>query len=71
MRWITALLIGAILGFVLPMALGGYGGTWHSSWAGAGTIVPFPSKSPGLLFSVPLAIFSAIALRLFFNWHKG
>jgi hypothetical protein len=67
-RWITALLIGTILGFVLPMAFGGQEGIWMSSWAGAGTIRPL-AGSPGLLFSVPVAVVSAIGLRLVFNWH--
>ena len=70
MKWITALLIGAILAFTLPMALGGAGGVWMNSWAKWGTIRPL-AGSPGLLFSVPLFLGSALAFRLFFNWHRN
>jgi hypothetical protein len=68
MKWITALAFGAVLAFTLPLALGGENGVWMSSFARWGTVRPFPS-SPGLLFSVPLFVGSAIALRTFFNWH--
>jgi len=68
MKWITALVIGVILGFALPLAFGGPNGVWLDSWAGAGTIRPL-AGSPGLLFSVPFAVGSAIFLRLVFNWH--
>ena len=70
MKWFTALILGAILGFILPLALGGQHGVWMGSWASWGTIRPL-AGSPGLLFSVPLFLGSAIAFRLFFNWHKG
>ncbi len=70
MKWITAMLIGAILAIVLPMSLGGFDGVWAHSWANYGTFRPFP-QSPGLMFSVPVFVISAIGLRLFFNWHKG
>ena len=70
MRWMTALLIGGLLGFVLPMAFGGQNGVWAGSWAGWGTIRPV-ENSPGLLFSVPLALGGAFALRRFFGWHAG
>jgi ethanolamine transporter EutH len=69
MKWLPALFIGAILGFVLPMALGGQAGVWMNSWAKWGTIRPVEG-SPGLLFSIPVALGSALALRLFFNWHS-
>ena len=70
MRWLTALLLGAILAFVLPLAFGGTGGFWMNTWTKWGTIRPI-AGSPGFLFSVPLFVGSAIALRLFFNWHRG
>ena len=70
MKWITALLIGAILAFTLPMALGGSGGVWMNSWTDWGTYRPIPG-SPGFLFSVPVFIGSALAFRLFFNWHSN
>ena len=70
MKWFTALVLGAILGFILPLALGGQHGVWAGSWASWGTIRPL-AGSPGLLFSIPLALGSAVAFRLFFNWHKG
>jgi len=68
MKWISALFIGAILGFALPLFFGGQNGVWMNSFAGWGTIRPL-AGSPGLLFSVPLALGSAIALRMLFNWH--
>ena len=69
MRWITALALGAILGFAMPLALGGQSGVWMNSIAKWGTIRPL-AGSPGLLFSVPLFLGSAVAFRLFFNWHS-
>jgi hypothetical protein len=69
MKWLTALVLGAIIGFVLPLAFGGQGGVWMGSWASWGTIRPLPN-SPGLLFSIPLALASAVAFRIFFNWHS-
>ena len=69
MKWLPALFMGAILGFVLPMFFGGQGGVWMTSWAKWGTIRPV-AGSPGLLFSVPTFACSAIALRMFFNWHS-
>ncbi|MEP7316374.1 MAG: hypothetical protein ABI667_06735 [Sphingomicrobium sp.] len=70
MKWISALLVGAILAIVLPLTLGGYTGVWMNSWVKWGTIKPIPS-SPGLLFSVPVFLGSALALRIFFNWHRN
>ncbi len=70
MRWMTAILAGALLAFVLPLAFGGQGGPWLSSWAGAWTIRPLPG-SPGLLFSIPTFLISAIGLRMFFSWHTS
>jgi hypothetical protein len=69
MKWLSALAFGAILGFVLPTGLDGRSGFWTHSWAGWGTIRPLEG-SPGLLFSVPLFLGAAIALRLVFNWHS-
>ena len=68
MRWITALAFGVVVGFALPLALGGVDGAWMHSFAKWGTVRPF-ANSPGLLFSIPLALGTAIALRSFFNWH--
>ena len=65
----TALLIGAIIAVVLPLALGGQNGVWMNSIAKWGTVRPFPG-SPGFLFSIPLFLLSAIGFRLFFNWHS-
>ena len=70
MRWLPALLLGAILAFTLPMALGGAPGVWMHGWTKWGTIRPIEG-SPGFLFSVPLFLGSAIAFRLFFNWHRN
>ena len=69
MRWITALALGAVLGFTLPQFLGGRDGVFMNSWADWGTIQPL-ANSPGLLFSIPIFLGSAIAFRLFFNWHN-
>ena len=68
MRWLTALLLGAILGFALPLAFGGPSGVWMESFAAPGTIRPL-AGSPGLLFSIPVCALSAAAFRLFFSWH--
>jgi hypothetical protein len=69
MKWVSALLLGAIIGFVLPLAFGGQEGFWMDSWVGWGTVRPL-ENSPGLLFSIPLALGSALAFRLFFSWHR-
>jgi hypothetical protein len=68
MKWVTALALGAILGFVLPTGLDVRSGVWMNSWASWGTIHPH-AGSPGLLFSIPVVLGSALALRLGFNWH--
>ena len=68
MKWLTALILGVIMGFALPLAFGGPSGAWADSWASWGTIRPH-ANSPGLLFSIPFALGAAIAFRLFFNWH--
>ena len=70
MKWISALAIGAILGFALPLFFGGQNGVWMSSFAKWGTIRPLEG-SPGQLFSVPLFLGSAIALRMILNWHRN
>ena len=69
MKWITALVLGAILGFVLPTALDLRSGVWMNNFVGWGTIRPH-AGSPGLLFSIPLFLGSALAFRLVFNWHS-
>ena len=69
MKWLTALLLGAILGIVLPTAIDARSAVWMSSWAGWGTIRPLEG-SPGLLLSLPLFLGVAIFLRLVFNWHS-
>ena len=68
MRWISALGLGAILGFVLPITLNFGSGVWTDTWVGWGTIRPI-AGSPGSLFSIPVFLGSAILLRLGFNWH--
>ena len=70
MKWVSALFLGAILAFVLPLAAGGQGGLWMTSWVKWGTIRPIEG-SPGILFSIPLFLGAAIAFRAFFNWHHG
>jgi hypothetical protein len=69
MKWLTALIIGLILGTVLPTAMNGGEGKWTNSWAGWGTVHPH-AGSPGLLLSIPLFLGVAVAFRLFFNWHS-
>ncbi len=69
MKWLTALTLGAILGFILPLFLGGQYGVWMNSIAKWGTVRPL-AGSPGLLFSIPVFLFFSIAFRLFFNWHS-
>ena len=68
MKWLSALLLGAILAIVLPTGLDMRSGLWMDSWASWGTIRPHV-KSPGLLMSIPVFLASAFAFRLFFNWH--
>ncbi len=69
MRWLGALVLGAILGIVLPTALDLRSGVWMDNWTGWGTIRPH-AGSPGLLLSIPVFLGSALAFRLFFNWHR-
>ena len=70
MKWVPALLLGAILAFTLPLALGGQTGVWMNSWTSWGTYRPIEG-SPGFLFSVPVFLGAALAFRLFFNWHRN
>ena len=69
MKWVTALIFGAIVGFILPTFFNGGEGIWTDSWAGWGTIRPHPG-SPGLLFSIPVFLGAAVVFRMFFNWHS-
>ena len=69
MKWLTALILGGLLAFVLPLSLGGQEGVWMHSWTKWGTFRPI-AGSPGFLVSIPLFLGSAVALRLFFNWHS-
>ena len=66
MKWLTALIFGAILGVVLPTVIDGQSGVWTGSWANWGTY----RHAGGLLFSIPVFLGSAIAARAFFNWHS-
>jgi hypothetical protein len=68
MKWITALLIGAVLAAVLPTAFDGRQGQWMDSWAAWGTIRPLEG-SPALLFSIPMFLGAAMFLRFVFSWH--
>ena len=69
MKWLTALILGGLLAFVLPMSLGGEDGVWMHSWTKWGTVRPL-TGSPGFLFSIPLFLGAALAFRIFFNWHS-
>jgi hypothetical protein len=68
MKWMTAIILGGLLAFVLPLSLGGQDGVWMHSWAKWGTVRPI-AGSPGFLFSIPLFLGATLAFRLFFNWH--
>ena len=70
MKWIAALALGAILGFVLPTGMDLRSGVWMNNWTGWGTVHPH-AGSPGLLFSIPVFLGTALAFRAFFNWHKN
>lgn len=70
MKWLSALLLGAILGFALPLVFGGPTGMWMGSWAAWGTVRPL-ENSPGLLFSIPVFLGAAFIFRTFFNWHSN
>ena len=70
MKWVPALFVGAILGFALPLFFGGQDGVWMQSFARWGTIRPL-AGSPGLLFSIPLFVGTAVALRAIFSWHTN
>jgi hypothetical protein len=69
MKWMTALIVGLIVGTVLPTAMNGGEGKWIDSWAGWGTVHPH-AGSPGLLLSIPLFIGTAVALRVLLNMHS-
>ena len=69
MKWLPALLLGAILGIVLPTGLDMRSGLGMHSWASWGTIRP-RADSPGLLLSIPVFLGAALAFRSFFNWHN-
>ena len=69
MKWITALVLGAVVAFILPLFFGGREGVWMNSWTAWGTIRPH-AGSPGLLFSIPVFIAAAMIFRAFFNWHS-
>ena len=68
MKWLSALLVGALLGFVLPTMVDAGTGLWRDSWAGVWTVRP-DAGSADLLFSIPVFLISAIGLRMIFNWH--
>ena len=68
MKWLTALVLGAVVAVILPLFFGGREGVWMDSWAGWGTVRPF-ANSPGLLFSIPVFVGATLAFRAFFNWH--
>jgi hypothetical protein len=68
MKWIMAVALGALVAFVLPTGIDLRSGVWMDSWTGWGTIRPH-SKSPGLLFSIPVFLGASFAFRAVFNWH--
>jgi hypothetical protein len=70
MKWLSALLLGAFLGVVLPTAVDMRSDLWMNSWASWGTIRPH-AGSPGLLLSIPVFLASALAFRRFFSWHAS
>ena len=68
MKWMTAILLGLIIGTVLPTGMDLRSGVWMNNWTAWGTIHPH-AGSPALLLSLPVFIGSAIFLRIVFNWH--
>ena len=68
MKLITAMILGAVIAFILPLFFGGEDGVWMHSWAAWGTVRPL-ENSPGLLFSIPMFLGVAAFLRFVFNWH--
>ena len=69
MKWVSALILGAVVAVILPLVLGGREGVWMNSFAAWGTIRPH-AGSPGLLFSIPVFVGTALIFRAFFNWHS-
>ena len=67
MKWLTALILGAILGGILPTVIDSQSGSWMESWAAWGTVRPNYS---GFLFSIPVFLITAVGARMFFNWHS-
>ena len=68
MKWLSALFLGAILAFVLPLAFGGQGGFWMHTWTKWGTIRPI-AGSPG--FCSQFRCGWARRWRYdSFNWHS-
>ncbi|HZC38949.1 MAG TPA: hypothetical protein VE221_09800 [Sphingomicrobium sp.] len=66
MKWLAALVFGLIVGTLLPTIVDGQAGVWTDDWTGWGTV---RAGTGGLLFSIPLFLGSALAIRLLFNWH--
>jgi len=69
MKWISAIILGAVVAVILPLVFGGRDGVWMDSWTAWGTIRPH-HNSPGLLFSIPVFVGAALIFRAFFNWHS-
>jgi hypothetical protein len=66
MKWLTALIFGLIVGTLMPTIIDGQEGVWTDNWTGWGTV---HAGTGGLLFSIPLFLGAAVAIRLLFNWH--
>ena len=69
MKWLTALVLGAILAFTAAADVRWPGRRLDEHLAPAGA----PSaRTPvaGLLFSIPIFLGAALVFRIFFNWHN-
>ena len=69
MKWIPALVLGAVVAIILPLIFGGQDGVWMDSFTAWGTVRPH-AGSPGLLFSIPVFVGASFIFRAFFNWHS-
>ena len=70
MKWLTALFLGAILALRVAAGLRRPGRRLDEQLDEMGNHSPASRDRPACLFSIPLFLGSALAFRLFFNWHS-